>query len=467
MGPWNTPTLIKPVRIRQGIAMPDPPQIVAVSDAASPPTPDGLPLLGNGYAFSRDPIAAMETWADEGDVVRLTFPGQEMHMVTAPDLIEEILVSKQERFSIGPAQREFFGGIEDHAVTTNTGDRWRRMRRALHPAFTRERIRGYADTMGETASGVVEEWDDGQAFDLLHEMRLLTVNVLGDALLGVDLRGDEAVVMAAADALIARANFRRPGQFLPDWVPTPTDRRFKRAALRLDDFVADVLADREPGGGGEDVCADLLAAHDRGELSMAEVRHNLVALLLAGHDSPATALTSTMYLLAEHPAVRERFEREVDATLDGHHPTASALEHLDLTRRVVTESLRLYPPTTGVNRQATEPVTLGDYDFEPGARFILPQWVVHRDGRWWDEPDRFDPGRWRGEPDRPEFAYFPFSGGPRACVGNDFARQELVVALATIARHARLAVETDAPLTFAPSIQLRPENELRATVRRR
>lgn len=438
-----------------------------MSGADSPPTPDGLPLLGNGYAFSRDPIDAMETWAEYGDVVRLTFPGQEMHMVTGPDLIERILVSKQDRFSIGPAQREFFAGLEDHAVTTNTGDRWRRLRRVLHPAFTRERIRSYAGDMGATAAGIVDEWDDGEVFDLSREMRVLTVNVLGDALLGVDLRGDEGVVMDAADALIARANFRRPGQFLPDWVPTPTERRFTRAARALDEFVADVLADRDADDGGADVCANLLAAHERGELSMPEVRHNLVALLLAGHDSPATALTSTLYLLDDHPSVREPLAAEVDAVVDGRHPTTQEVDDLELTRRVVLEALRLYPPTTGVNRQATAPVTLGGYDFEPGDRFMLPQWVVHRDERFWDQPERFDPARWEGDADRPEFAYFPFSGGPRTCVGNDFARQELVVALATILDRVALEVALDGPLRFEPSIQLRPSTELTATVRRR
>jgi len=441
-----------------------------MADASTPPTPEGVPILGNGLAFARDPTAAMESWARAGDVVSLSIPGRSMYMVTCPDLIERVLVSDQDAFSIGPAQREFFGGVEDHAVTTNTGDRWRRLRRALHPAFTRERVRGYADDVGRTTADFVGDWDDGERFDCRQELRLLSVNVLGDALLGVDLRGHEDVVMTAADALLARANVRRPGQMLPDWVPTPTDRRFRRAVGRLDGFVADVLASRREAGtdaGPSDVCGELLAAHDRGELSMAEVRHNLVALLLAGHDSPATALTSACYLLSEHPEVREAVAAEAGAVLDGAPPGADAVEALSLTRRVVAETLRLYPPTTGVNRQATEPVTLGGYELEAGAELLLPQWVVHRDERFWDDPERFDPSRWAENADRPEYAYFPFSGGPRTCVGNDFARQELRLALATILDRVELDVAADGPLRFEPSIQLRPSTELTATVGRR
>lgn len=438
-----------------------------MSDAAKPPTPDGVALLGNGLAFSRDPVGAMETWAEAGDVVRLRMPGREMHMVAHPDPIEQILVSKQDRFSIGPAQREFFAGIEDHAVTTNTGDRWRRLRRALHPAFTRERIRGYAATMGETTADFVDGWADGESLDLQRETRRLSVAVLGDALLGVDLRGSESVVTDAADALLARANFRRPGQVLPDWVPTPTDWRFRRAVRALDDFVEEILAEREDGEAGDDVCSDLLAARDRGDLTVAEVRHNLVALLLAGHDSPATALTSAFVLLDEHPDVAEAVAAEYRDVVDGDGLTAEDVGHLTRTRNVVRETLRLYPPTTGVNRQATEPVSLGGYGFDSGAQFVLPQWVVHRDGRFWEQPERFDPSRWERDTDRPEYAFFPFSGGPRACVGNDFARQELVIALAAILGRVDLDLAVELPLAFEPSIQLRPKNEIKATVRRR
>jgi len=442
-----------------------------------PPTPGGVPLLGNGWAFVRDPTTAMERWADLDDVVRLSMPGREIHMVTDPAAIERVLVNEAERFSIGPAQREFFEGAEDDAVTTATGDRWKRLRRALHPAFAPGRIDAYSDGMAATTARIVDEWEDGATIDLAVAARILTVDVLADALLGVDVRGEEDVVTDAADAIVDRANFRRPGHLLPDWVPTPTERRFRRRFDRLEAFVESVLTQGAPGRRADamddgddhdDVLSTLRAARERGALSAAEVRGNLTALLLAGHEGPSTAFTMAWYLLSEHPDVLDGLQDEYAAVVDGDRPAGDDHGDLVLTRRVVAETLRLYPPTTAVNRQTTEPVTLGGYDLPEGTQLMLPQWVLHRDGRFWDEPERFDPDRWAdATADRPEYAYFPFSGGPRQCPGNEFARRALVLALATTVGRVELDVALEGELSFTPSIQLRPAVDVGAAVRRR
>ena len=440
-----------------------------MSDAMQPPTTDSFPIAGDGFAFSRDPVAAMERWASHGDLVRLKVPGMTMYQVTDPELIERILVDEFDRFSIGPSQRETFSGVEDHAVTTNTGDRWKRLRRALHPAFRRDRVQAYGDRMAATTAAFVDEWNDGESFDLRDELRRLTVNVLADALLDVDARGDEDLPMAAADALVDRANFGRPGQLLPDWVPTPTDRRFARTVEELDDYVAGIVDRRRVDDPGDrtDVCSILLAAHEEGELTLDEVRHNLVALLLAGHDSPSLALLHAVRLLDDHPDVRAGLRQEYETVVDGAYPAGEDYDDLERTRNVVSETLRLFPPTTGVNRQATEALTLGDFQIPAGAQFLIPQWVPHRDPRWWEEPETFDPARWERDVDRPRFAYFPFSGGPRACVGGECSRRELVLALATIVGRVDVDVTMDGPLSFTPSIQLRPENEITARITRR
>lgn len=433
----------------------------------TPPTPDGLPFLGNAWLFSRNPIRAMETWAAHGDVVRLEIPGQSWYLVTHPSLIEQVLVEQADSFSIGPAQRESFEEVEDHAITTTTGDRWKRLRRALSPAFTRDSIERYGDRMAERTATVADGWGDGEAVDLHLEMRQLTVHILADVLLNVDPSRSEHVVMDASDALLDRADFGRPGQALPDWIPTPTDRRFEQAVRALDEYVDGILSERPASGGGDDVCATLLAAEDRGELSPEEVRHNVVALLLAGHESPGLALTYAWYLLSDHPDVRESLVREYEAVVDGERPEGESFEDLERTRNVISETLRLYPPTTGVNRQATEPVTLGDYELPDGAQLLIPQWVPHRDERFWDDPASFDPSRWRADADRPDYAYFPFSGGPRNCIGAQFARRELTLALATMVGRVEMDVSVDDPLTFRPTIALRPEQEMTATVHRR
>lgn len=440
-----------------------------MNETATPPCPDGVPILGNGLAFSRDPVAAMESWATHGDLVRLRFMGDSLYMVTHPDLINEILVENQHKFTIGPQQQETFEGLEDYAMTTATGDRWKRIRRAAHPAFTHERIAEYGDRMAAVTARFVDEWDDGEQFSLHPEMRRLTVQILTETLLDEDVRGREDIVIDAADAFIDRTNFRRPGQLLPDWIPTPTERRFRRAVQRLDRFVDELIADRRKVAtdAREDVCAVLLDAHEEGNLTLAEVRHNLVAFLLAGHESPSGALTRVWYLLDDHPDVYDALRAEYEQVVTGDRPAIEDYDDLDYTRAVVAETLRLYPPTTGISRQATEPVTLGGYELPEGAEFLIPQWVPHRDDRFWDNPETFDPDRWDRNVDRPEYAYFPFSGGPRGCIGNDFARQELTLALATIVGRVALDVTADGPLTFIPSIQLRPATEMTATVRRR
>jgi cytochrome P450 len=429
-----------------------------------PPTPDGVPVFGNGLAFARAPFEAVTSWAEEGDVVRLSFPGRSLYMVTGPELVERVLVEHQDAFTIGREQRETFRNVEDHAVTATTGDRWRRLRRALHPAFTWDGIRAYGDRMAERTAEHVDRWADGDRFDLLHETRLLTLRILGDTLLGVDVEGDEEVVLEAADALVDRADPRRFGQLLPNWIPTPTRRRFARAVGRLDGYVETVLENHPPGE--DDVRSVLLAARERDDLSTTEVRDNLTALLLAGHDSAAVTLTYAWYELDRHPEIRESVAEEVEAVIGSGLPRTDDFEALSRTRNVVRETLRLYPPAWAVNREATETVEIGGYEVPEATQVMLPQWVLHRDERYWEAPETFDPSRWEGDPDRPEYVYFPFGGGPRHCIGMRFARLELALALATIVGRVDLDVSVGGPLTFAPSLSLRPETDIEATVRR-
>ncbi|WP_135536898.1 cytochrome P450 [Halostella pelagica] len=440
-----------------------------MSETGDPPSPAGIPILGNGLAFSRDPVRAMESWATHGDLVRLRFMDESLYMVTHPELIKQILVEDQHKFTIGPEQQQSFEGIEDAAMTTATGERWKRLRRASHPAFTRESITSYGDRMAAVTARFIDEWDEGERFALHPEIRRVTVQILAETLLNEDIRGQEDVVIEAADAFVDRTNFRRPGQLLPDWIPTPTERRFRRAVQHLDTFVEDLVAERQYAETetNEDVCAMLLAAHEDGELTRTEVKQNLVAFLLTGHESPSGALTHVWYLLADHPDVYESLCEEYDQVVEGNRPTIADYDALEYTQYVVDETLRLYPPTTGINRQATESVTLDGYELPPAAQFLIPQWVPHRDKRFWDEPEKFVPDRWTRSVDRPEYAYFPFSGGPRSCIGADFARQELTLALATMVGHVTLDVTTDGPLTFIPSIQLRPATEITAEVHHR
>lgn len=438
-----------------------------MSDAHSPPKPEGMPLLGHALEYARDPIDAIEKFGNKGDIVEVDTPIQSFYLVTSPEMIQEILVKKHAKFTIGPAQQESFAGITDNAVNMSTGDDWRRRRKAMGPAFTGDTVEAYRERMIDEAVESVRAWTDGETFDLHKEMRVFTMRMLTDTLLGIDIRGDEDVVISASDALIDRANLRRVGRYLPDWVPTPTDRRFERSVRELDAYVEECIQERRGESDGEDVCSLLLQAADRGVLSPVEVRHNLVGLLLAGTSSPGGSLMHAWRLLDESPAVLESLREEYDRVVDGDALVPADVDDLERFEHVLSETLRLYPPTVGVNRMATEPVTVGGYEFEEGTQFILPQWVPHRDDRFWTDPEAFDPSRWRGEFDRPQFSYFPFSGGPRFCPGKKVARQEMVIALAAMVGRVDLDVSVDGDIEFTPSMTLRPATKHMATVERR
>lgn len=431
-------------------------------------TPERTPVFGHGIEYARDPISAIEKWGRQDDIVRLEYPGQSFYLVTGPEYIQEILVKKHDSFTIGPAQRASFEGITDHAVNMSTGDDWRRRRKAINPVFTGDTVETYRERMIAEITESVSDWADGETFDLHRRMRITTMRMLIDTLLGIDIRGDEDVVIAASDSLIDRANFRRLGRYLPDWVPTPTDRRFERRVRELNQYVADRIDERRGDDDtGQDVCSILLQASDRGVLSEREVQHNIVGLLLAGTSSPGGTLTHAWRLLDDHPSVRQSLAAEYESVAGEDGLTPESVDDLSRTSRVISETLRLYPPTVGVNREATEAVTVGDYEFPAGSQFIMPQWVPQRDDRFWEAPETFDPSRWTRDVDRPQFSYFPFSGGPRFCPGKKVARQEMIIALAEMVGTVELDIAVDGEVAFTPSMTLRPKTPHRATVRRR
>ncbi len=440
-----------------------------MSGDTRPPSPSGIPFVGHGPALARDLVGAFDAWADLGDIVRLHTLGQELYLVTHPDVIQRILVEDQQCFSISENQQQAFEGVEDHAMTTSSGEDWRRLRRAAHPAFTKDTIEGYRDRVVDVTARFVDAWEEDSTIDLLAEMRRLTVRILGETLFGDDLRGREDVAIAAADGVVQRSRFDRPGQLLPDWIPTPAERRFRRRVGELNELIDELVRRRAHNREGteRDVCSVLLDAHDEGDLALEEVRDNLAAFMLAGHESPSGTLTRAWYLLDRHPDVKRGLRDESDACVEGDRPTGEAYDELTRCRRVIDETLRIYPPTAGIGRRSTEPVELAGYRFPADTTFIMPQWIPHRDGRWWDEPETFRPARWAEETDRPEYAYFPFGSGPRTCIGNHFARQELTLALATMIGRVDLDVDSDEPLEFLAAIQLRPTNALTTRVRRR
>ncbi|SEQ80005.1 cytochrome P450 [Natrinema salaciae] len=418
-----------------------------------PPGPRGLPLLGSTLSIARDPLGFAESVREYGDVVAYEAFGTEFAAVFDPDIVETVLVSRADEFRKGEFEIGFGELIAPDGVAFTEGERWRRQRQLLQSSFTPDRIRSYADDMVAEAAALVDDWDDGEWVDLSQALSRYTLRVLVRTLFDRSLDDDHAVtVRRATEALSAYAS---PQQFavqsvLPSWLSTPTEREYEATMADLEALVDDLVADRRGRDGVTDAATDdLLSVLARAEypdgspLSPDEVRDQLVTFLFAGHETTATALTFACWLLAGSPAIRADLEHELETVLGDREPAFADLPALEYTEAVAREAMRLYPPVMALYREPVEATTLGGYHVPGGTTLQLSVYGIQRDERWWPEPTAFRPERWLTDgdesptlamdADRPEYAYFPFGGGPRHCLGMRFAMTELTLALATIA----------------------------------
>ena len=412
-----------------------------------PPKRTGVPVLGSAVTFARDPYAFYADLASYGDVVRFSLGSYDMATVLHPEGIKQVLVEDFDQFR----KPDDSGGVEvlSDGLLLSDGERWQRQRTRLQPMFYRERIETYAETMGSYAAAAADEWAaTGGGIELTEATSTYTLRVLGKTLFGVNTDEHRRAIRAGAEAIRQRSSESPVSVDLPDWLPTPGNRRYRRGISQLQDVVDTLLEERGTDASGDDLLSVLLTATANGEgPSEAEIRSQLMTFLFAGHETSATALTWALYELGRKPAVAQRLTAEVDEAVDGPHATLADLPELEYTERVLRETLRRYPPAAAIFRETDESVRIGGYRLPQDTYVVLPQFHVHTDDRWWQKPEQFDPSRWDdiAEPpgDRPEYAYFPFGGGPRHCIGMRFARMELKLALATIARRCRITHEYD------------------------
>jgi cytochrome P450 len=442
-----------------------------VSPAAPAATPPGR---GGSYrAFARDPLGFLEALAREhGPVATFRIGPRRIWSLADPELVREVLVVRPGSFRKDrglDAARTVLGD----GLLTSGGETWKRHRRLVQPAFHPERLTAYARVMAARATARVARWRDGERLDAAAEAAALALEIVAEALFGVDVSPElGAIAGAVADAVDGFRIGRIPFAPLLDRLPVPSTLRIRRARRTLDAIVHRLVAERRARA-GDDLVSRLLAARDEDGgpgLDDREVRDEVMTLFLAGHETTANALAWTVDLVGRHPEVETRLEAEVDAVLGGARPVAAEdLPRLELTRRVVTESMRLYPPAWTVARRAVEDVPVGGHLVRAGETVVMSQWVIHRDPGLHPEPLRFDPDRWL--PERraalPRLAYFPFGAGPRICVGEGFAWAEATLALAAIAARVRLVPERPAPPTPVPRITLRPGGGVPVRVRLR
>ncbi len=432
-----------------------------------PPGPSRLPVVGNALPFFRQPFEYRTRVAAEyGDVVDVSGLGRRAFLLSRPADIRWVLVTRDDLFVKPAFEKRFVERAFGDSLAFVDGEEWRRTRRLVQPVFTMEQIGRYGETMVAAADDLLAEWPDSGTVVVDEAMRRLTFAVLARTLFDLETA---AIPDLLSDFEAVATKLRPAKAVVPDWVPTPTNRRYRKALARLEETIDGLVAERRrEGTDGDDLLSLLVAAEAEGETSFSDerLRDELMGFLFAGHETTAMALTFACYLLATHPDAQRRLRREIRDVLDGGRPTVAFLSGLDYLDDVLNESLRLYPPNHMIPREPTTDVEIGGYRIPEGSSVYCSQWVVHRDDRWWDDPEQFRPGRWSDADGRPEYAYFPFGGGPRHCVGMRFARLEIRLTLVrTLSSFVFEGVHSGDP-TLAAGLTTHPTDPIEVTVRR-
>jgi cytochrome P450 len=439
-----------------------------------PPGPKGHWLFGNLAEFRRDMLGFYGRCSrDYGDMVSFRLGHKRHVLVSHPRLIEEVLVTQNQKFGKHYAL-QFLRPVLGNGLLTSEGKFWLRQRRRMQPSFHRQRIEGYAPIVVTHAQRMLNQWRDGQVRDIHQDMMRLALAVAAGALLNVDLDRDCQEVGGLLDLIMKDFSYRHESAFpVPFWLPTPWNRRVKKAIRRLEDIIGGIIQQRRENDTEKgDLLSTLIQARDEENLdgmSDRQLRDEVMTLFLAGHETTANALAWTWYLLAQHPEAEDKMVAEIEAVLQGRLPTAADLPKLRFTESVFLESMRLFPPAYAFGREVLQECLLGGYRLPAGTTVLMSQWVMHRDGRYFDQADQFVPERWlTGLAQRlPKFVYIPFGGGPRGCIGNTFAMMEGVLVLAALAPHVHFRLMPDLPVEPWPSVTLRPKHGIRATLHRR
>ena len=441
---------------------------------ALPRGPRGHWLLGSFPDFVRDQLGFHRSCAREyGDFVPVRIAHRRSFYLFHPDAIEEVLVTRSRDFVKSVVIR-MLAPLLGNGLLLSEGDFWLRQRRLVQPGFHRQRVAAYGETMTAYAGERLARWTPGDTIDVHAEMMEVTQAIVAKALFDANVADDsgrvgDAVHMAMIDFFRRLRTVVR----LPGWVPTPANLKVRRAIAQLDEVVYRIIETRRASGEDRgDVLSMLLHAQDADDgsrMTDKQVRDEVMTLFLAGHETTAVALSWTWYLLAQNPRVDAALAEELRTVLGGRPPTAADLPRLRYTEMIVSESMRLYPPAYALAREALRPVEIAGYRVPAGATLVMPIWVVQRDPRWFDEPETFRPERWADDLAKrlPRFAYAPFGGGPRQCIGNTFSIMEAVLLLAAIAQRVRLELVPDQNIRPVPYVTLRPEPGIRMVLRHR
>jgi cytochrome P450 len=447
-------------------------------------TPDGPkinPLLAlAAQAFPRllpfDPQAFyLHIARTFGDLAYYSAGPLKVYQVNHPDLIRQVLVDRADKFHKARFITRGLEPLAGNGLLTSDGDLWRQQRKLMQPAFHHKHVASYAEVMVGHTTRMLESFREGEVREIHADMMKLTLGVVVKSLFGTDLTDDGDHVGQLMTTVLDATNARIINAFqIPYWVPTWRHLRERRAIRELDAILRRMIEARrasasDPRG---DLLSLLFAARDEesgARMSERQLRDEMMTLFLAGHETTANALTWTWYLLSEHPEADAKLAAELQHTLNGRMPTAADLADLPYTEMVIREAMRLYPPAPAFAREPIENVMLGGYEVPKGSLVTIITYALHRDPRFFEDPERFDPERFApGWVERiPRYAYLPFGGGPRVCIGNGFALTEARLILATMAQRYRCTLASSQPVVPMQLVTLRPKHGLRMTVRSR
>jgi cytochrome P450 len=444
----------------------------ATSLCPLPAGPRGNWLLGCLGEFRRDMLGFYTRCvATYGDVVPYRLGFHRLCLLNHPDHAELVLTDSK-NYAKRTYVLKLLVPVLGNGLLTSEGDFWLRQRRLMQPAFHKQRIASYGEVMVAYTERLIDRWQHGETRDLHADMMRLALEIVGKTLFDADVAsnahevGDAQVVM---DQFISQWESLVP---LPPFVPTPGNLRFKRTMRKLDAIIYRMIAQRRQSGAlGGDLLSLLLQARDDDGSGMTDLqlRDEAMTLFLAGHETTANALSWTWYLLAQHPEVEQKLLDELTTVLGGRLPTVADLPRLKYTEQVLLESMRLYPPAYGFGRVAKVDLAVGDYRVPRGTTVILCPWTTQRDGRWFAEPLQFRPERWAGDFAKrlPRYAYFPFGGGQRQCIGNTFAMMETTLVVATVVPRCHFNLVAGHPVVPRAVVTLRPAQGIRALVSKR
>jgi cytochrome P450 len=438
-----------------------------------PPGPKSA--LAVSYALSRDPLAFLKDISQRyGDIVHLKLGSRHDFLLNHPDYIKMVLTAREEDLhrSFSRPLKPLLG----NGLITSQGEYHRRQRRLLQPSFHHDQIAATAQVITDSAQHYRSTWRDGQKLEVMDEMMRITLDVIVKALFSMDVRGQAAEIGQLFKTVIARTS-KRSIPYIEQFfakLPLPSLKRYQRALARLDEIMYALIARRRADlQGHNDFLTSLIMLQDtegdRAGLTDTEVRDEAMTVFFAGHETTSSALTWTWYLLSQHPEIERRMHEEVDNALAGRMPTAADFPRLSYTNMVLAESMRLYPPGWLLVRRPMVDFPLGEYVAPKGSYIHFSQYLMHRDARFFPEPEKFDPERWNPEAAaaRPKYCYFPFGGGSRKCIGDGLAWMEGTFVLAVVAQKWKFRLVPGQRVVPAPMITLRPKYGMAMTVHAR